>query len=78
MKLVPSRAAVRGLARRVAPATADDLAFARRSREGDALERLERLEAELVELRAELDESRKDAHRIAELYDVVVERLSRP
>ena len=77
MRTVPARAALKGLARRIAPTVADDLAFARATRERDALARIERLENELAELRAELDESRKDAHRIAELYDVVVERLSR-
>ena len=77
MRTVTARAAVKRLVRRIAPTVAEDLAFARAARERDSLDRLERLEGELVTLRAELDESRKDAHRIAELYDVVVERLSR-
>ncbi|MCD2444050.1 hypothetical protein LQ757_17340 [Agromyces sp. SYSU K20354] len=34
-----------------------------------------RLEAEIARLRAEIDELRVDSRRIAELYDLVFERL---
>ena len=35
-----------------------------------------RLEAEIARLRAEIDELRVDSRRIAELYDLVFERLA--
>lgn len=40
------------------------------------LETIEELRAEVAELRAELDECRGDALRIAELTDIVEQRLS--
>ncbi|MGR2753263.1 DUF6752 domain-containing protein [Agromyces arachidis] len=39
---------------------------------------VERLERQILELRTELDELRADSARIAELYDLVFERLRPP
>ncbi|GGI47680.1 putative RNase H-like nuclease (RuvC/YqgF family) [Agromyces flavus] len=38
-------------------------------------ERVARLEREIAELRSEIDELRRDSARIAELYDLVFDRL---
>lgn len=39
--------------------------------------RVRQLEAEVAELRSDIDELRRDGRRVAELYDLVVEELSR-
>ena len=38
-------------------------------------QRVARLEREIAELRSEIDELRRDSARIAELYDLVFDRL---
>ena len=43
--------------------------------DGDLARRLVACEADLLELRGDVDELRRDSLRIAELYDLVFERL---
>ncbi len=49
----------------------------RTPRNADVLEELARLRDEVRELRAEIDECRRDNVRIAELTDIVESRLAR-
>jgi phage shock protein A len=68
------------IAGRVAPKATRDLAELSLAREqlGElaALRtRIEALETAVGELREEVDESRRDGRRVAELYDLVFERL---
>ncbi|WP_234661247.1 hypothetical protein [Agromyces marinus] len=46
-----------------------------RSRDAAAIRQLEQ---QVAELREEIDDLRADSARIAEIYDVVVERLAEP
>ena len=60
---------IRNALRRLNPAAR------RNSGEPDAAKRVARLERDVVELRAEIDELRRDSARVAEVYDLVFERL---
>ncbi|GGR34572.1 hypothetical protein GCM10010196_30800 [Agromyces mediolanus] len=86
------RRAIGRMLRALAPRTAEGMTELAeiRSRYGGVLVEIERLRAENVELRedlgqlvarldeasGEIDELRRDAPRIAELYDLVFERLA--
>lgn len=52
-------------------------AFAARVRRAIPQRRSDQLAAEIAELRTDLDELRRDNLRIAQLHDIVVERLAR-
>ena len=60
---------IRNALRRLNPAAR------RNSAEPDAAKRVARLERDVAELRAEIDELRRDSARVAELYELVFERL---
>ncbi len=66
------------LGRRLAPQLIDRLKDARDARRSRGLRgRVDSLEAEVRELKAEIDEARRDSLRIAQLADLVQERLNR-
>lgn len=68
-----------GFADRVLPGVTDRLRARRqRARTPEELDVVEALREEVRELRAEIDECRRDSLRIAELTDVVEQRLSSP
>lgn len=64
-------------ARKVAPRTVDNLLFLSRTRAkgDDVIDLLHIYEEELRDLKAEMNEMRRDQRRMAELYDLVFERL---
>lgn len=68
---------LRKAARNVAPRTVENLIFLSRtrSRGSDVIELLRVYEGELQDLKSEMDELRRDQRRMAELYDLVFERV---
>ncbi|MCU1569967.1 MAG: hypothetical protein JWR33_708 [Naasia sp.] len=64
---------------RIAPRTAEVVKFLVHAGEesGGMMERVLAYENEVKELRKEIDELRADSRRVAELYDLVFERLER-
>lgn len=65
------------MARKVAPRTFENLKYISRTRtaSGDVMDRLLVYEENLKQLKTELDEMRRDQRRMAELYDLVFERV---
>lgn len=65
------------LARKLAPRTIENLAFLSRSRAagGDIFELLRAYQEDIQELKLEMNELRRDQRRMAELYDLVFERV---
>ncbi len=63
--------------RRFGPKTADRVAFVLRAERdhGDIIEKLMDYERELAGLKREIDELRRDNRKMAELYDLVFERV---
>ena len=63
--------------RRVAPRTIENLVYVSRVRAkgSDVIEALRVYESDLKDLKTELDEMRRDQRRMAELYDLVFERV---
>ncbi len=68
---------IRRILRRLGPRTADRVAFVLRAERdhGEVIEKLMDYERELAGLRREIDELRRDNRRMAELYDLVFERV---
>ena len=68
---------LRKAARNVAPRTVENLIFLSRtrSRGSDVIELLRVYEGELQDLKSEMDELRRDQRHMAELYDLVFERV---
>ena len=64
-------------ARKVAPRTVDNLLFLSRSgvKGNDMVELLRAYQDEIEELKGEMKELRRDQRRMAELYDLVFERV---
>lgn len=65
------------VARKVAPRTIENLKYLANTREkgDDVFDLLRAYEIEIKELKTELDEMRRDQRRMAELYDLVFERV---
>lgn len=70
------RIAVRIL-ERIAPAATENRRYVARARKnsGDVIGRMAKFEEDLAALAAELNEIRRDERRMAELYDLVFERM---
>lgn len=65
------------LAKKVAPQAVENFAFVSQARTNgdDVMELLKAYELEVHELKRELNEMRRDQRRMAELYDLVFERV---
>ena len=64
-------------ARKLAPRTVENLNYITRARAkgDDVVDLLREYEAEVKQLKTELDEMRRDQRRMAELYELVFERV---